>query len=411
MLFLWCAYLLFSLYSIRPGVPHSAYVIPEDAEIVVKVDGNKVFQDVLLGVFLEGKGDQLFQKIKTLSKKTTSQKQYGINWTQPVTYFKARHKGKELQGLIVQIINPVEWNKNINTLLGNTSVAKRQDNFGIVVQSNGLSKEELYEFIEQQKTGEKAGIKDADNKKFIIIHQKSDKGSVGLSISVDGNTISSNGIINHDGTWRSNHLNFVLTPSDFHLTSDLITQELRDTLTKFIGTDLSPAGISMNYRGVLLAEINKTTVPLPDADFVFGFERETSLQQVAASVPNAVWEQENKTVKIGKQVYFVKQLDEKTIYWGTDEHAELKENHQAIGLLINGSVKPLFNIEGSRWIRTVMRMNPALSFGMDLSEEVQLCSIRLEAVNQTAFQLTAFVEFKNEEDAVLKLLELVLKRQ
>lgn len=411
LFFLWGIYFLFSLSFIKSDLLSSPYFIPENAELIVEVNGGNVVKDVLFGVLIEGKGGKIPDKIRELSKKDSGQKQYGINWVQPFIYFKAPYKGKLLQGLIVQIVDPLEWNENINTLFGNTSVAKRKGNFGIVVQSDELTKTELYAFTGEQAAEKSAGKQYLKDKDFISVSRKSDNTDAGLDISVEGNIISSKGIINHDGTLKSNRLNFVLVPSDLHFTSDLVTNELRDTLAGIIGFDLFPNAVSVNYRGVAITEINKKTVLLPDADFVFGFEKETSLQQFTENISHAGWEEENRSVKIGKQIYFVKQLDERSIFFGVRQNVELKENHQPIGVLLSGSLKPLVNVQGNRWIRTVMRMNPALSFGMDLAEEVEFCLIRLEAIDAKSFQLTASVRFKNEDEAVLKLLELILKRQ
>ncbi len=411
LVFLWLICLLFSLYALQPRHVSSVYTAPENAEVIVNMDGRDVLKTLLTDVLLEGKGDDLFNRIKTLPERASPEKQYGINWAQPVTYFKAKHNGKELQGLIVQVINPVEWNRDINTLLGNTSVARHQGNSGIVVQSRELTKEELYAFIDGQKSGKAVEQPSFENGKFMAVSQRSEDGNAEFTVSVDKNVLSSRGIINHGGTLKSNQLSFILKPSGFHLTSDLVTKELNDTLAKYIGIDLPLTGISVNYRGITLSETDGKSFLAPDGDFVFGFEQETSIQQVVEAIPNAVWEEENKTVKLGKQVYFIRQLDTRTVFFGVTKNAELSENSQSIGVVLTGSLKPLFNIKGSRLIRAALRLNPASSFGLDLSEEIQLCSIRLKAVSSTSFQLDASFRFKNEDDAILKLAELALKRQ
>jgi hypothetical protein len=409
---LWVFYLLFSLYTSQKNNPVSAYSVPENAEFVVKVDGREVFQQLLLSTFLEGKSDNIIQKLKEIAKKpSSSTKTFGINWTQPITYFKVNYKGQELQGMIVQIINPAEWNKDINTLLGNTSVAKRIDFSGIVVQSTKLSKSDLYEFIE--KNAKKSGKEKIteSNQPLISISQKGDKGVINLSIESEKNVILMNGIIDHKGKVKPNQLRFVLVPSDLHLTTDLITKDINDSISKYIGINLPLSGISVNYRGIALTEVNGKNLFLPDADFIFGFEKETTVEKLTESIPNSTWNHENQTITIGKQIYFTKQLDSKTIFFGSKQHTEIRENTSAIGFTTKGSLKPLFNVTGNPWIRAAMRMNPISSYGLDFSEEIKTVSIRLEPVNSTYMQLTSSVTFKQEEDAILKLLEIVLKRQ
>lgn len=409
---MWVFYFIFSLYVLQKNNHVSVYSAPVDAELVIDIDGREVFQQLLLSTFLEGKNDKIVQKLKEVNKKSTSPpKTFGISWTQPITYFKTNYKGKELQGMIVRIINPVEWNADINTLLGNTSVAKRLDFSGIVVQSQELSKSELYEFIEKNtKNAEKELIK-VPNQTFISISQKTDNGKIDLSVESDKNVIAMNGMIDHNGTLKPNQLHFVLIPSDFHLTTDLITKDINDSISKYIGATLPLASISVNYRGIALTEVNRKNLFIPDADFILGFQKETTVEELAESIPNSIWNPESQTIIIGEQIYFTKQLDSKTIFFGTKKNAEIKENITTIGFMVKGSLKPLFNIKGNPWIRAAMRMNPVSSYGLDFSEEIQSIDIRLEPVNSTFMQLTSFITFKKEDDAILKLLEIILKRQ
>lgn len=412
LIILWIFYFLFSLYILQKNNPVSTYSVPENAELVVKIDGREVFQQVLLSTFLEGKSDDIIQKLKEITKKpSSSAKTFGINWTQPITYFKVNYKGQELQGMVVQILNPAEWNADINTLLGNTSVAKRINFSGIVVQSTKLSKSDLYEFIEKNaKKSGKEGIT-ASNQPLISISQKGDKGVINLSIESKKNVILMNGIIDHNGILKPNQLRFILVPSDLHLTTDLITKDINDSISKYIGINLPLSGISANYRGITLAEVGGKNLFLPDADFIFGFEKETTVAELYETIPNSTWNPDKQTITIGKQIYFTKQLDSKTVFFGSKQHAEIRENTSAIGFTTKGSLKPLFNVKGNPWIRAAMRMNPISSYGLDFSEEIKTISIRLEPVNPTYMQLTSSVTFKQEEDAVLKLLEIVLKRQ
>lgn len=410
LLILWIFYFVFSLYILQRNNNVSVYSAPEETELVVNIDGRELFQQLLLSTFLEGKNAQIIQKLKEVNKKSSSSKTFGINWTQPITYFRTNYKGKELQGMIVQVINPVEWNKDINTLLGNTSVAKRLDFSGIVVQSKELSKSELYDFIEKNK---KKSVKETatSNRRFISISQKTPDGTINLSIEANKNVISMNGIIDHNEMLKPNQLHFVLAPSDFHLTTDLIAEDINDSISKYIGITLPLTGISINYRGITLTEVNRKNLFLPDADFIFGFDKETTVEKLAENIPNSTWNPENRTITIGKQIYFTKQLDSETIFFGSKQTAEIKENTLKTGFTAKGSLKPLFNIKGNPWIRTAMRMNPVSSYGLDFSEEIQIIDIRIEPINPKFMQLTSSVTFKKEDDAVLKLLEIMLKRQ
>lgn len=392
LLVLWVVYLLFSVYSLQP-VSSMGYDVPDNAEIVLKVDAKEVAKNTLLALLLEGKGEQVFGKIKSLPEKKS--KQYGINWTEPITYFTAKHNEKLLQGLIVQVASPFEWDTEIKQLFGQTSAFKRDKLAGIVVQSDDLTEQELADFLAKQKIKQTKS-----NSKFISIYQQNEKGNAELFLDANSNKITMNGIVNHNDTIHSNHLKFKLTPSDFHFTSDLISKELNDTLAQLIGVNLGCTAISMNYRDV---EISITTFsPTPDLDLIMAFENPTTLFQIVEQIPNAKWKNEGKTFSMGKRTYFAKQLDEKTIFIGANEHAEIKPNTQAVGLIISGKLKL------NSMISMAMRTHPEISKVIKLNEEIQYLNIKMEPISNTSYQITSTIEFKKDQNAILKIVELSL---
>lgn len=411
LFFLWVSYSLVTIFVVQPDNNHVPYLVPEHAKLVVNINGQEAFEELLQHLLLEGKGDEFIRKIKELARGNRFEKEYGINWARPVSYFESTYRDQPVRGFVVHISNASAWNKNINMFLGSTSVAKSDKNYGMVVQSKTLSKEELYQFIETCKQGSGKFVKPADTNPLITVHHTSAGKTSDIRFSAENNVLQTDGIIHHDGTLKPGTLNFVLTPADLHFTSDLITAELNDTLNKLIGSNLHFSGISMNYRGTTLSEANGTITPLPDADLVLGFEQATTIQQLVEHIPNAVWKETATSIQVGKQVYFVNQLNEKTIFLGTNKHAEINENRQSIGLILSGSLQPLVTIHGSRLILFALRMNPSFSLGMDFIRETQMCLITMTPMNATTYQFTGAVTFKNEKDALIGILELMAKRQ
>ena len=412
LFFLWVSYSLVAIFLAQSNDNSIPYMVPENASLVVNINGQEELENLLFHVLLEGKGDELIRKAQELARTDHFEKEYGINWSQPVSYFESMHHGKRVKGLVVRISNPSAWNKNINTFLGNTSVAKSDHNYGMVVQSTELSKQELYRFIEDCKTTSgKSTDRFETNNPFISVRHTSTKTSSEIRFSTEENVLQADGIIRHNGTLKPGKLNFILTPSDLHFSSDLITKELRDTLNQLIGSNLHFSGISMNYRGVTIIETNETIIPLPDADFIFGFEQETTVEQLVEHIPNASWKETNVSIQIGKQDYFVKQLDEKSIFLGVTKSPEIQENRKSIGLILSGSLQPLTKIHGSRLILFALRMNPSFSLGMDLIDKTETCLITIVPMNATTYQFTGAITLKDNKDAMIGILELIVKRQ
>lgn len=414
LIIVWSMYLLNAAFLVRSDEP-SPYGIPLNTELTVQLNSETVSQDVMKDVLFNENGDELMNHVKSLSGKRTSSKQYGINWMKPVVYFKSEYKGKPLQGMLVHILDIKHWNASINTFFGSTSVAKSSSDYGMVVQSDDLSKSDLYAFIEQQKNQKARKENTSALKSLLSVTQKSPIGKMEAVIDVKENSIVSTGIVNHNASVSGQQLKFILTPADFHLSSDLITKELSDTIWNRIGINeteiVELSGVSINYRGVSVAEIENKYVPFPDADFILAFTKELPLTQFIELLPNAKWNQSNQTVVIGKETYFTKQLDNKTIYFGRNEAPEIKNNNQPIGLKVLGNTKCLTNIKGSPLIRTALRMSSNFSLFFELAEEISILDIRLTALSNTSTQLNAKIEFKTKKNAALTLLEMIVKRQ
>ncbi len=208
----------------------------------------------------------------------------------------------------------------------------------------------------------------------------------------------------------SNQLNYLLTPANFHLSSDLIQDNLADSLQKYLGFNLPISGLSLNYRGASFVEVDGKNTLVPDADFILGFKNDISLYQLIDSI-SFVKKENNKIVTIGQQVFYINQLDSKTIYIGKKQNPEIQKNTSFVGLKIRGNLNPLFKIEGNSFVRTLIRMNTYGSFGLDFSEEIQHFSINLKELNRTSLQLESEIEFKEGKNSIIQIIGIVLKRK
>lgn len=408
LLILWGMYSVLFLYSFQNKAPKLHYSIPNKAELVVELDGRDVFFDFLNSTFIKGEGEDIVHLMKNLSKTKTEQKQYGINWLQPVIYFKSSYKNKAIQGLVVQIINLKEWKNNSATLFENGCFSDNKEHSGIIVQSDKLSKRELADFTKSLYHENTIYGKAIADNHIITVRQKTKTWSTKFDVFINNNTISTYGTADFNESYSSNSLNFKLTPADFHFSSDIITKELSDTLQRLIGTRLRLSGISMNYRGMTITDLNNQMVIIPDADFILGFNETTSVEQLVESIPNADLNDNKTMMHIGEKIFYIRQLNSKSIYLGTNTNIELHPNKQHFGILLTGSLKPLMNIQASRFIKAIIRMSPQVALGMDLSEEVELLYIQLKPVNDQSYELASTIQF-NTDEAALSILKIVLK--
>lgn len=408
LLILWSAYGVLFIYSFQNKAPELHYSIPNKADLVVELDGRDVAFDFLNSTFIKGKGEDIIHLMKKLNKTKSEQKEYGINWLQPVVYFKTTYKNQPIQGVIVQIINPKEWERNSADFFGKGSFSENVNNSGIIVQSVKLSKKDLANFTKSlYHENTILGKAIADNH-IITVRNKSKTWSTEFEVFIDDSAINTSGTADFNESYSSNSLNFKLTPSDLHFSSDIITKELSDSLQRLIGTRLRLSGISMNYRGMTITDINNQMVIIPDADFVLGFNDSTSILQLVESIPNAVLNDDNTQIHIGEKTFYIRQLNCKSIYLGTNTGIEVHPNKQHFGILLTGSLKPLVKIEASRFIKAIIRMSSHMALGVDLSNEIEQISFQLRPINEKSYELKSTIQFHADE-ATLSILKIILK--
>ncbi|MCO5261116.1 MAG: hypothetical protein M9916_13335 [Crocinitomicaceae bacterium] len=407
LLILWGLYISLFLYSFQSKAPKQHYFAPNDAEIVLEFDGRDVLFNFLNNTFVKGKGNEIVHLLKKVSKEEGKQKDFGINWLQPITYFKTTYKSQEVQGIIVQIINPISWSDNSLQFFNKNSFSTHTDNSGIIVQSEHLSQKELKSFTYSLYQKEITfGKKVADNH---IIHFKSNvkMGKSNLDIAINDTSIVSTGQIILNKDYTTDYIQFKLTPSDFHITTDIVTKEINDTLQNLIGTNLTLGGVSMNYRGVLVDNINNKMAIIPDADFVLTFKDATTIDQFVETIPNAAFNIEKDKVIIGKRIFYIKQLTANSIYFGKTANAELHPNHVHFGVLIKGSLASLVAIDGSKLVQALIKMSSPYKLASELSNEVKSCVIEMNSVDSITYSLKSTIRFKGE-DASLSILKVLL---
>lgn len=408
LVILWGLYASLFLYSFQSKAPEHHFVVPENASLVVELDGRDVLFDFLNSTFIKGEGDEIVQLIKNSNKKTDEPQQFGINWLQPVIYFQSTYKQQPVKGIIVQIINAHEWKNNSTNFFNQRCVSQSDENSGIIVHSNQLPEKELQQFAQQlYKKEVLVGKKLADNH-IVQLKNSSNNWQSNIDVQINDTAIVSKGTVSLDKSYASTYVQYKLTPADFHFTTDVITDQLNDSLQKLIGTNLALVGVSFNYRGIIVDNINNEMALIPDADFVLSFKQATTMEQFVSTIPNAVFSFDKETVTIGKRIFHIRQLSKNSIYFGKTKNPELHPNRQHVGLYTKGALKPLITIEGSKLVQAIVRMSAPYVLATELSNEVVNCTIALTSTGKNTYDLDAVFRFKGKE-ARLSLLKVVLK--
>lgn len=409
LIIVWSTYFLLSIFSTTNHTYHSPFQLPTNTEVVIGINGQSEFKKIIHSIAIEGKGDALMKKaIEFINEQPQQEavREYGVNWFHPTQYFKATYKGKQIQGLIVQLIDQKKWEKNYTYLFGKNCVEKSINDYTMIVQSDELTKNELKNFIDQ--TLQNQSDKNTSSNHFVSFNSTNKIGKIESNIDFNENKLMVKSLLTLNSTPHFNSLTHILTPADFHVTSDIIMPEVNDLLATKLQLEVLKSNpltaISMNYRGIYIDE-----AILPDADAILSFEKPITINEIAQSIPHTTQEKDSSILKIGKYTYFMEQLDEKTIYIGRSKSIQLKKNTQPIGLFVQGEFTSL-NIHSNAYIKAFLRMNPSFSILSDLAKNDCFIRINTNLLSDKIIQQDATFIFKANEKADLKVLEILLKR-
>jgi hypothetical protein len=384
-----------------------AYSVPKNALLHVQLHPQEVGMELLKAIVFDDSNDALVKQLKDKFKSSDEQKEVGINWLQDVHYFKVQLKNGHVQGIIATILNTIKWDSNITTFLGNVSVAKRQGNSGIVVQSSELSKEDLYAFIQQLQT---PMVSHSD--KHSLVQFSANTKNINYTGFVDqvGEKILSKGVAQIPSAIENYEMEFFLQPTDFHFSTSLISTELSRELENLIGTSLPLTGISMNYRGVSIDVSKGQQLILPDADILMQFKESNQLDQFLKLLPFEYTRKGQSQLEIFGVSYYCYQISPQMIYFGKSKEVALRTPPTATRLQILGEPSHLFEIQGSPLVKAVLKMNTIVSIGSDLSQQLAFIKADVKELSNQKMDVDLQFQFKENKLALLQLMSVLGNR-
>lgn len=387
-----------------------SFKLPADRSTYVVIDARQEMGEVAAELMLSGNGDVLIEKLKGKISKDSDSRTYGIHWLQPIYYFKSKYKGKELQGLIVSIIDEHAWNAEINKLFGNVSAALKFGRSGMVVQSQELSREELYAFLNEHQLEQARKLIAKIDNELIAVDVEDDRVKSQFNVGLSGRKLTLNGDLTMKEINEFGALNYKLKAASFHVTTDLITQQVRDSIQKLLGRELPLSGLSMNYDGIVIKEEAGVISPVPNAALIMGFSKPFSMDSLLSLIPNWSWKEVNKSIVYGGTIFYVQQLDAYTIYLGQNAQPEIEKITSKVGLVANGSFRSLIALEGNSFVRMALGMNPAFVFMRDLSNKTEKVDLKISHAGSSTFKIESELLFKDGKSATLSLVELAVNR-
>lgn len=410
LVFLFCSLGVVYIGQNARTISKHSFQLPTQFQGLIVVDARDEISQLVKEVLFSGNADDLISRLKGKFSERSDSRTYGINWLQPAYYFKTSFQGKELQGLIVSIADENAWNAEINKLFGNVSAAMRVGNSGMVVQSSQLNREALYQFIQAHQLDEATFVRQEKVDGLVAWSGSSEGVKSNFDVISDANNLQLRGSLTFASLNDIGELHFRLKPNKFHLTTDLMLAQLQDSLHKVLGKELPISGISMNYDGLTVVEEGNSFLPIPQADLILGFNTTMKIDSILALIPSWTWMNDKQSIKIGGATFYVKQLDDFTIYIGQTENPEMETVQAKIGLDASGSLKSLLSVQGNSFVRMALGMNPAFVTLRDLSSKTENFDLKVTMKEKLKMQVDGSLKFKNQKSATLSLLEMAVNK-
>jgi len=389
---------------------NEVYNLPEQTELVVELNLKNIDSRLIDEVLVGGEGDYLIKYLKEHIQSSKFEKEFGINWFRPVTYFQTQFGDGTLQGLIVYISDKNSWNKNINTFLGNTSIARSVGQVGIVVQSKQLNKHELNRFVELCKT--ETNESKEDLKSLVRIKQNVTGFESEFICDASQDMIRLNGVSKLSNLDNFTSLNYVLEPAAFHFTTEFVPDSTYAELNQFLPITsvegVKVVALSCNYRGLTIDNSSGELILLPNADVILKFNRKLvadDIKQIFASA-NVTTDQ----ITIGKKVFYYKLLLNDVLYVGESkfENAGVVENNQRIGIRISGAPAHLTNLEGNSFVKAAISMSSNINSLFQLLRSMKDIQMTTQVVSDSRMNVDLKFNFKASKNPLLTVIEGVL---
>lgn len=402
--FLWILLLIYTFYTKQSEDYQAYFRVPKNARTSIEFQSNKILKHVLKKIFLNGEGEQIIQELKE-SEGNISQPNYGINWLKSISYFESDFEGTPIVGLIVCVSDDRKFNKNAIHLLGENTFTFVQDETGVLLYGADLTQSQYRKYV-------KALPKNTGNDQFDdLIHYKLKNNGLSIDavLNIQDNQILIDGKLKHPQKMKQYDLNYVLEPADLHLSGDVFDEVLLDSLNHFFKTDLPVSAFSMNYRGLSLTQLHNQLAFLPDAEMILSFQHDFTVQEFIDQVPHTAYNKAREELVIDNFRYFIKQLDKQTIYLGVSKKPKLLINEEPIGLVMSGGLDPIIQVKSASFLATLMKMHPVYRKLSELIKQIENNETRMSKIGDDTYRFSSMIKYKENTDAQLEILSVVLK--
>lgn len=439
--FFWITFIITKQIS-KDSEDKNELFIPKSAIFAAKLDAKKLANKAFFSILFEEKDDKIIKKLReTLSKQSDTNPEMGINFLSDLVVFSSPYKNGKVLGVTVNLTNSEHFTKNVSELLGKEQLLEVVDNVGIILTyvpnttSSKINKKELKNYFEKeiQPLSENSTSRfpelNAKNTNFLqsfsngkIFGTSTCFTSTDVAFNLIGNGIGFNGdlLISQDKFANVYAAPKILSPKagNFHFSSGIIPKSLQDSLcvyAKKIGINLPKLkSISMNYGGLGIQNDENGMKILPDIDLLLEFTTAFSLSDVLKNdtlLEKIGGEFQDDKLKIGGKIYYISQLDAKTVSLSALKTPAIVANKRNELFAVKGNLSTLLKIEGGGMIVSFLEIVPAYRASKELFNNIDNVNVTIVKSTPKNAKLNGLVNFKKDHSAMTEMIKFLLEIQ
>jgi hypothetical protein len=391
--------------------PAAEVYLPKQADWAMRVDLESLAKDELYTLLFEAKDDQLITMLRKIADKRVEQHNekgpLTIDFRQDVVVFGMEEQQHVFTGILLQIIDPETFTKNIGHHLQKGQSAAVSGHTALIlhqVDKPSFTQNELQQLaatcLKTTRRWDLRRGKEQKDRPFLSLQSSSFSG--GTSGKMDVSFFKEAHAVRLEGFFRSDvslkPANYSLQHTGLFLSTAIIPDGLTDSLNRLlpIGNFRMPElrAITLDYKGLSLAETAIGIRPIPNMNLILESTHVFSVDSILRSVPAELIKDRN-TLQVAELTYHLKQLDEHTVFIGLDTNAIVYQKAASI-CLVSGPLQIIGQIDASPGMMAIMEMVPQVRSGREFLGKTRRLELEVKNQKQNDYTFDGLLTFKDD---------------
>jgi len=394
--------------------------VPATADWVVQIDAASILKEELYTVLFESKDEELLQSVKKIveerSETDTEYPPLFINFRNDMLFYGIHKEDVSYIGVLLQLEKAELFRKNIGFYLeeGQTVAVKGNVALVMIRLSPGKQSAEQQAFTTQCLTKSKPTNLKKDNKlsnQWISVHSNNfgDGKNLDMGLLFDKHAFTLKGGYQYPGTPVTP--NYSLKSNGLFISTATVPRQLSDTINKLLplGSYQFPElqCLTMDYNGLIVENTSDGVKALPKMNAIFEAKGLFTVEGIRSNIPGEYLGPKN-TIRFSSLTYYMKQLDEKTVFIGVDTTAILKQK-QASLYTVKGPLHPLTDMKGNKMILSVMEiMVPQLKSAKAFIKKTDYVDFSVVRTSGDHYKVNGKIQFTKGAFAMNEVTRLLL---